>query len=215
MNSKYASLYKQACFISISTILDHFKVKHDRTFDYLISCPIPSHIHQSNTPSFKVYKDTNSFYCFGCKASGGPVHLTMHMLGTNSLEKALDYLSANFNLKTKSLAKSFLQISKAIRSNSISISPELITSEKFSKLISFSKQASSFKNYYGFSPQKLATFFDRFYYLKREFIDNIIDRKTFDLQTDALFTDFKNYIHFLEQCQEKVYVIDAESLLNQ
>lgn len=36
-------------------------------------CPF----HEDASPSFKVYEDTNSFYCFGCSASGGPVNFVM------------------------------------------------------------------------------------------------------------------------------------------
>lgn len=215
MNSKYTSLYKQANFIQISIILDHFKVKYDRSFDYLISCPIPAHIHQSNTPSFKVYKETNSFYCFGCKASGGPVHLTMHMLGTSSLEKALDYLATNFNLKTRSLTKSFLKTSKSIKKASPTIMPELLAKEKLNKLVRLSNSALRFKNKELFSYQKMASFYDQFYYLRRKFVNNIVEREVFDKQCDDLFAEFDQFISSLEQCQEKVYAIDAVNLLDQ
>lgn len=206
MNSHYASLYKQASIIDISIILDHFKVKYDRSFDYLISCPIPSHIHQSNTPSFKVYKNTNSFYCFGCKAAGGPVHLTKHMLGVKTVEEALDYLSKNFNLKTKSLAKSFFNISKNLKSTKTEVSPDLVVEEKFSSFIFLlrSARSSSIKC----SPRKLAEIYDAFYYVKRSFINNTIDRETFYKDSESILGELKL---LLSECQEKDCVIDAEN----
>ena len=212
MNPKYASLYKQASFISISVILDHFKVKYDKSFDYLISCPIPSHIHQSNTPSFKVYKDTNSFYCFGCKASGGPAQLTMHMLGVSSLEEALDYLAKTFDLKTKSLAKSFLNMTNSIKKSSPSVSPDLIARERLNVLIDFANDAMKYKNKPCFSYNLMASIYDRFYYLRSQFINNIVERKTFDVQCDALFEEFRTFISSLQECQEKDYAIDVENL---
>lgn len=34
-------------------------------------CPL----HDEDTPSFRFYEETNSFYCFGCGRGGGPVRL--------------------------------------------------------------------------------------------------------------------------------------------
>lgn len=34
-------------------------------------CPL----HDEDTPSFRYYEETNSFYCFGCRRGGSPVHL--------------------------------------------------------------------------------------------------------------------------------------------
>src|SRR5215208_7099054 len=36
-------------------------------------CILPD--HEEKTPSFLVYEDTNSFYCFGCKVGGDTITL--------------------------------------------------------------------------------------------------------------------------------------------
>lgn len=38
-----------------------------------LKCPF----HEDGSPSFKVYSKNNSYYCFGCKVSGGPVNFVM------------------------------------------------------------------------------------------------------------------------------------------
>lgn len=35
---------------------------------YIATCPFPD--HQDNTPSFVMYTETNSYFCFGCRKSG-------------------------------------------------------------------------------------------------------------------------------------------------
>ena len=45
-------------------------------------CPF----HNEKTPSFTVYPDTQSFYCFGCGAAGDVVTFIMKM------ENAINYL---------------------------------------------------------------------------------------------------------------------------
>jgi|SRR5271166_1368639 len=44
-----------------------------------ICCPFPN--HNDNSPSFIFYKSTNSFYCWGCLASGGAPEFVASMEG--------------------------------------------------------------------------------------------------------------------------------------
>lgn len=53
----------------------------------LIRCPI----HEDRTPSFKIYQNTNSFYCFGCMRGGAPINFIMLVEGV-SFKEALKYL---------------------------------------------------------------------------------------------------------------------------
>jgi hypothetical protein len=45
-------------------------------------CRCPFHAGD-NTPSFVVYSETNSFYCYGCKVGGGVVQLIQHLENTD------------------------------------------------------------------------------------------------------------------------------------
>jgi DNA primase len=57
------------------------------------NCPLPK--HDDKTPSFYYYTDTNSFYCFGCKAAGKAVRLVSLMEGLN-YEDAARKIVSNF-----------------------------------------------------------------------------------------------------------------------
>ena len=47
-------------------------------------CPF----HNEKTPSFVVYPDTQSFYCFGCGATGDVIDLTAQLFGLSSFQAA-------------------------------------------------------------------------------------------------------------------------------
>ena len=63
-----------------------------------IKCPFPAHNATGNTPSFKFYPETNSFYCWGCRAGGGSLEFVKHMFG-GDFKEALNWFSKNFDLK--------------------------------------------------------------------------------------------------------------------
>ena len=44
---------------------------------FVANCPLPN--HDDSTPSFHVYPDTNSFYCFGCKRGGDIFNFVQEM----------------------------------------------------------------------------------------------------------------------------------------
>lgn len=45
--------------------------------NFVALCPL----HSEKTPSFYLYTESNSFYCFGCQAGGDVITLTMHLYG--------------------------------------------------------------------------------------------------------------------------------------
>ena len=56
-------------------------------------CPF----HNEKTPSFTVYNETQSFYCFGCGAHGSVIDFVMMYFGL-SFKDALDKINEDFSL---------------------------------------------------------------------------------------------------------------------
>ena len=65
-------LIKQANTAIITSIFKLYGINVDE-YNRKCICPLPN--HRETGASFYFYKDTNSFYCFGCKVGGGPVEL--------------------------------------------------------------------------------------------------------------------------------------------
>jgi DNA primase len=82
--------------LSILTVLDHYHLelnKHD-----MLKCPF----HDDQTPSLKIYPGTNTFYCFGCGATGDQIEFIR--LKDNSskhaaIEKAKTLTNQRVNIK--------------------------------------------------------------------------------------------------------------------
>jgi DNA primase len=53
--------------LSIETVLQHYNLTPDRNRQ--ICCPF----HEDDTPSCRIYPQTNSFHCFGCGATGDQI----------------------------------------------------------------------------------------------------------------------------------------------
>jgi hypothetical protein len=66
-----------------------------------IKCPFPAHGATGNTPSFSFYKDTNSFYCWGCKVAGDNISFVMNILDIDFRE-AVKFLVSKFDIKVES-----------------------------------------------------------------------------------------------------------------
>lgn len=59
-------------------------------------CPFSDHLE--TTGSFKIFPETNSFYCFGCCRGGDMITLVKLFFNFSSNKEAAEYLSKNFNL---------------------------------------------------------------------------------------------------------------------
>lgn len=59
-----------------------------------ITCPFPSHSRgREKTPSFKFYRETNSFYCYGCGTGGSTVSFVCNMDNCKSSKAASKVIS--------------------------------------------------------------------------------------------------------------------------
>ena len=63
----------------------------------VVKCPI----HGEDTPSLRWYEETNTFYCFGCRAGGDVIELHTKFMGVvngeePSFEEAVQYLYSKF-----------------------------------------------------------------------------------------------------------------------
>lgn len=78
-----AEIIKQR--ISILALLERLGIEQNRAG--FISCPA----HADNTPSLKIYPESDSFYCFSCAAGGSVIDFYM-------LYADVDFVSANKGL---------------------------------------------------------------------------------------------------------------------
>lgn len=62
-------------------------------------CPF----HDEKTPSFSLYKDTQRFFCYGCKQSGDAIDLVRHFKNM-TFHQAVEFLEINY-IKNKKLAR--------------------------------------------------------------------------------------------------------------
>ena len=88
-------LIAQGQTVDLSAVFQHYGI-HLNRYCRSISCPFSS--HQDRSPSFYFYPDTNSFYCFGCKKSGGPVQF-VSLFRHVSREEAARQLLNNFEFE--------------------------------------------------------------------------------------------------------------------
>lgn len=83
--------------LDITKVLVHFNIYWNGISSH-IKCPFPKHAATGNTPSFKIYEDTNSFYCWGCRKGGSAVEFVMSILNYSKIH-AVDYLIDKFKIK--------------------------------------------------------------------------------------------------------------------
>jgi 5S rRNA maturation endonuclease (ribonuclease M5)/archaellum biogenesis ATPase FlaH len=65
----------------------------------LINCPLPG--HSDKHPSFAIYRQTNSWWCFGCNKGSRPIDFLIHFHDL-SFRDALRYLKLHYNLEFNS-----------------------------------------------------------------------------------------------------------------
>jgi DNA primase len=78
-------VFERANSADLIDIFKFFGLKIDQ-YNRKCVCPIPS--HNDKTASFYYYKDTNSFFCFGCKNGGRAVEFVHLMQNINKFEAA-------------------------------------------------------------------------------------------------------------------------------
>ena len=81
----YATRIKEQ--LSIAKVLKHYGFEPNRAGFML--CPM----HKEDTPSLKIYPESNSYYCFGCGTGGDVINFVMHLFH-------LDFKSVLFRLDT-------------------------------------------------------------------------------------------------------------------
>jgi hypothetical protein len=85
-------LIKQANAINILLVFKNYNIRID---DYNKRCQCPFFFHKNgseNSGSFFYYKDTNSFYCFGCKHGGGATDFVSLYDNISKIEAAIRLL---------------------------------------------------------------------------------------------------------------------------
>jgi hypothetical protein len=86
-------IIRRANLISIIDIFKHYGLRIDEN-NRKHTCPFKSHKGgRETTASFQYYSDTNTFFCFGCKAGGGCSAFVAAMESINQVKAANKILS--------------------------------------------------------------------------------------------------------------------------
>jgi len=84
----YQELINRANTIPLIKVLKYYGIRLD-PYNRKTTCPFKSHKGgRESTPSFYFYHDTNSFYCFGCKAKSRPCDFVAGMDNCTKVQAA-------------------------------------------------------------------------------------------------------------------------------
>lgn len=104
-------LIKQANTINILLVFKGYGIKLDE-YNRKCQCPFLFHKNGSeHSASFYYYKNTNSFYCFGCKHGGGPTDFASlydNITKTDAATKLLKKFDADPNFDASETSSNFL-----------------------------------------------------------------------------------------------------------
>ncbi len=91
--------------ISLRQVYDKYSGLEPQRAGYSGNYVCPLGIHSDSTPSFHIYPDTNTFYCFGCKSTGSPIDFVMKLTGLADALEAAKLLCKDFGLSYSEVKK--------------------------------------------------------------------------------------------------------------
>ena len=116
---------------------DYYNGDYDVDFDArpVAKCPL----HDEDTPSMRYYEETNTFYCFGCRAGGDVIELhkqfTKRMTDVYpSFEESVDFLY-DFFIKGNEQAKAIKLTGKLNEAEKLSTQVEIIRYTNYSAVL--------------------------------------------------------------------------------
>ena len=84
----FKDLIHRANTVPLIRVFKYYGIRLDAIHNKSV-CPFKSHKGgRENTPSFKYYEDTNSFYCFGCKIGGQQAHACEFVAAMDGISRA-------------------------------------------------------------------------------------------------------------------------------
>ena len=92
----HRSIIEKLDAIPITELFKYYNVEWEEGRNF--RCPFPAHGATGNTPSGRLYLETNSYSCFGCRKGGGPIQFVMNMEGCSYVQ-ACDKLMSMFNIE--------------------------------------------------------------------------------------------------------------------
>lgn len=106
-------------------------------------CPF----HNEKTPSFTIYEDTNSFYCFGCGAAGDVIKLMELLYGLEPLEAAKK-LNEDFNLGLMEQCKPVKTVKRAAQDGELLKSFKRWIDNAYDVICRYMRQLEDYKTKY-------------------------------------------------------------------